>query len=237
MHHMLDLNLPVFQELPANVRATLAEHAALRPFNDGAVIFEQDEPGNGIYCVMSGAVRVDRVMPEGRLALFGYLAPGTWFGILPLLDKQPTMHRGSAAGYTQTAWIPQRAFSQLLLTDINVCHISMEWVTQQHRSLMALVDESVAIPLQTLLARRLLMLSRLFGEEQANGSVRIKLRISQDDLANMLGATRQRINQILGEWQREGLLLAEYRSITLTDKPGMMRLARGMIRDPWWNEK
>jgi CRP/FNR family transcriptional regulator, cyclic AMP receptor protein len=234
---MLDLNLPVFQGLPPSVRATLAEHSTLRPFNDGAVIFEQDEPGNGVYCVISGAVRVDRVMPEGRLALFGFHAPGTWFGMLSLLDKMPTMHRGTAAGYTQTAWIPARAFNQMIQSDIHVCHISMEWVVQQHRSLLALMDETVAIPLQTLLARRLLMLARLFGAEQPGGAVRIRLRISQDDLANMLGATRQRINQILGEWQKEGLLLAEYRSITLVDKPGMVRLARGNVRDPWWTEK
>lgn len=234
---MLDLNMPIFQDLPANVRATLAEHAALRPFNDGAVIFEQDEPSTGVYCVLSGAVRVDRSMPEGRLALFGYHAPGTWFGMMPLLDKIPTLHRGTAAGYTQTAWIPARQFNHMIATDINVCHVSMQWIVQQHRSLLALVDESVAIPLQTLLARRLLMLSRLFGEELAADAVRIKLRISQDDLANMLGATRQRINQILGEWQKEELLLAEYRSITLVDKPAMMRMARGNLRDPWWTEK
>lgn len=221
------LRNPWFAALAAPLRAAIVERARLRTLQGGELLFRRHEPGADWYGVLAGALKVGASGPQGRELTLTYLEPGAWFGEISIFDGQPRTHDAQAQGATTVLQLPHAEFEALYAAHPSFARALLQLQCQRLRLLFGALEEANALPLEQRLARQLLNLGRSHGRPDAEGALRIALHLPQDALAQLLGTTRQRINQALKAWERDGLLRQRYGEIALTQQARLQALADG----------
>jgi CRP/FNR family transcriptional regulator, cyclic AMP receptor protein len=208
-----------------------ADHATLsdmarslrtRRFRRNEVIFHQGDPGNMLYIVASGAVKVVLPSPEGEEAIIATLRPGDFFGELALLDGGPHSATATALEPTETLALPRDAFLGLLDGDARLRNALLIGIAAELRRLTGHVEELHFLDLAGRLAKRLVRLARE-TDPRARGEARLDWPYTQSDLAGMIGGTRQSVNKLLSGFVEDGLLRIERDTLVITD---LERLAR-----------
>jgi CRP/FNR family cyclic AMP-dependent transcriptional regulator len=182
---------------------------------------------DGVYedhlsVILSGAVRVSSQAPGAKEFVYAVLGPGSYFGLATAVRHAAFTADARAFGQTDLAVFPGSTLIALLDERPELWkHVSGLLSRRLRLALLALRDNSVA-PVPERIARRLLghaLSSDLRGAKQ------VEVRMTQADLALMLGASRARINAALKALERGGLIRAGYRGIAILDLPGLRRLA------------
>ena len=211
-----------FQSLEAADLDRLAELARLQRLRNAerpAHIGEQDDD---LWIILSGAVRVSHQTPGTREYVYAVLGPGSYFGLATAVRRAAFTADARAFGATDLAVLSGPSLVTMLDERPRLWrHVSALLARRLRLALLTLRDNSVA-PLPQRIARRLLghALSSDLG-----GLTQVEVRMTQADLALMLGAGRPRTNAALKKLERDGLVRAGYRSITILDLAGLRRLA------------
>ncbi len=221
------LELPVVQALPPSARARVAADASIRNYRDTEVIFEQGTPADGVFALLTGGLRFSRALPSGDSVIIAFLDPYHWFGTISIIRNEARNLRCAAVGPTDLLFLPRATFEELLATDLPFCNEVLRWTAQMQQLTVRRYYDVMSLPLRALLAKQLIKLADAHGEPAPEG-VRIGVRLSQEELAMLVGATRQRVNQLLRQWQREGVVSVDYRTITLRDIDTLRLQARGL---------
>ncbi len=203
--------------------ARLARDLLQRRFRQGETIFQQGDPGQMLYLVESGQVRIYVQDGEGQEVSVSVCGRGDVFGELALIDELPRSASAVAMEDTVVYILNRerlrehvRHSPQLALNFMKALSVRVRTSTEQLGSL-TLLD----IPGR--LARKLLELAQNHGVAEAEG-VRITLALTQSDLASLTGATRESINKALGAFRRQGLILTRSGQIIIVD-PDALREA------------
>jgi CRP/FNR family cyclic AMP-dependent transcriptional regulator len=202
----------LFRGLP---KATLERIAALgrrRVYEEGAVIFMRGDPGNSLCGVVTGRVRISASRPGGKELFLNIMGPGESFGEIALLDGMPRTATATAMARTELTIIRRNQFLSLLRTEPQLAAHLIQLLCKRVRWTAQLMEDSALLSLPARIAKRLLSLASLQGREAPGG---IKLAISQDELAQFLGVSRQIVNQHLQAWKARGWVQSGRGSITL----------------------
>ena len=218
---------PWFAALEPSLRAAIVERARLRGLRDGELLFRRGDAGADWYAVLSGALKVGAVGPQDRELTLTYLEPGAWFGEISIFDGQPRTHDAQAQGPTEVLQLSGLDFEAVYAAHPSFARALLQLQCARLRLLFGALEEANALPLEQRLARQLLNLGRSHGQAEMDGALRIALHLPQDALAQLLGTTRQRINQALKAWEREGMLRQRYGEIALLQQPRLRQLAEG----------
>jgi len=218
---------PWFAALEAPLRAAIVKHALLRQLHDGELLFRRLDAGADWYAVLEGALKVGAVSSQGRELTLTYLEPGAWFGEISIFDGQPRTHDAQAQGATTVLQLPGPAFETVYAAYPSFARAMLKLQCERLRLLFGALEEANSLPLEQRLARQLLNLARSHGRTEPDATLRIALHLPQDALAQLLGTSRQRINQALKTWEREGLLRQRYGEIALIQQPRLRELAEG----------
>lgn len=207
---------PLFQGvLPADLDQ-LARTMVRRRYRRNEVIFHEGDPGNSLHVLVEGRVKISRESPDGEEAIVVTLGPGESFGELVLLDGAPRSAKASAMEATETLTMTRAAFSALVNgSDPFRWHL-LGGIAHRIRRL---TDQLTEVHFLDLTGRLALQMTRL-AEEAAPGQeadVALRPTLTQSDLAAMIGGTRQRVNQILGDFADEGLVKQESGRIIVCD--------------------
>ncbi len=210
----------LFQHVPDAIQNRLtgpaANHIALP--RDGR-LFEQGDAGGSMYVVKEGRVEISLVSETGKRVVFNQIGPGECFGEISMLDQGPRTASAVAIEDSKLLVIKRTEFLDAVQTcpnlAINLLHIMSERV----RWTSSAVEEYSVHPLELRVARRLLMLHQNFAS--ADGFV----EISQSDLADFAGSTREATNKILMEWKASGVIRLERRKISLVRRDVLSRIA------------
>ena len=143
---------------------------------------------------------------SGKQVSLTYVEPGTWFGDIALFDGLPRTHDAHAHGETTLLVVRKADFMHLLATHVELYDALLRLNCRRLRLMFDALEELNTKPLAARLARQLLRLARSYGVADEQGEVRIGLALAQEDLAQLLGASRQRVNQELKALEREGAL-------------------------------
>jgi len=220
------LSSPLFAALDTVVRDDLISRAQLRKFGDGQCIFNRGDPCNGFYIVLEGSVRISGIARSGQQAILTFYEPGSWFGEISIFDGLPRTHDAHAHKLTVLAHLHPADFETLLDRYPTLSRMFLRIECARLR-LMAQVFEAYSTQgFEARLANRLLMLAATFGSPSSQG-LRIELHLSQETLAQLVGATRQRINQVLQDWSHKGLVEQRRGFLALRDPAGLQRIAEG----------
>ena len=225
--HLPD-NLLIHKEflrtLPVAVTDALAARARAKRFGDGEVIFRRGDPGEGLFGVRSGRVQVIGRDREGREHVLTVLAPGEWFGELSLFDGLPRTHDNVAIGETELDFVPSHEFQALLRDNPEFWPSFAELLSHRVRMLFGLIEDSVMRDLPTRLAKRILELAADHGAESQAGHVTIDVHLPQEDLAAMVGATREAVGRHLKRFEREGWIELAYGRLVVLSREGLASL-------------
>ncbi|WP_246795798.1 Crp/Fnr family transcriptional regulator [Burkholderia perseverans] len=220
----LDAN-PWFQTLPDALRARLLAAAAVQTLAADATLFRRGDPPCGLYAVLSGALSIGAVDPDGREALLTVLEPTTWFGEISLFDGQPCTHDAIAVENTRLLHFTQAALQQLLDEEPRYWRHFGLLMAQKLRLSFMTVEAISLMPAAQRLAARLLMIAEGYGGI-STGHTRI--RLSQERLAALASLTRQTTNQLLKELAARGVVRVQVGEIEILDLDAL-RAASGEI--------
>jgi CRP-like cAMP-binding protein len=150
--------------------------------------------------------------------------PGTWFGDIALFDGLPRTHDANAHGETTLLVVRKADFKELLAQHVELYDALLRLNCRRLRLLFDVVEDLNTRPLASRLAKQILLLARSYGVEQGE-EVRIGLQLAQEDLAQLLGASRQRVNQELKGFERDGAVRIEPTRLVVLSKSKLLGIA------------
>ncbi|ALV06725.1 Crp/Fnr family transcriptional regulator [Roseateles depolymerans] len=219
---------PWFSKLSLPLRSDILARAFVRRVPDGALMSVRGEPAVEWVGVAKGAVRVSSVSLSGKQVTLTYVEPGTWFGDIALFDGLPRTHDASAHGETTLLVVRKADFKDLLSRHTELYEALLRLNCRRLRLMFDVVEDLNTRPLASRLAKQILLLARSYGVSQgAEGTeeIRIGLQLAQEDLAQLLGASRQRVNQELKGFEREGAVRVEPTRLVLLSKDKLLAIA------------
>jgi CRP-like cAMP-binding protein len=196
-----------------------------RRFRRGEVLFHEGDPGDALFVVASGAVKVVVPSEDGDEAILATLRRGDFLGELALLDGAPRSASAIALEATETLALPRDQFHALVASEPAIRDALLASLAGELRRLTTHVAELHFLDLTGRLAARLARLAEEHGERLPNGAMRLDAPLTQSDLAAMIGATRQSVNKLLGEFEADGLIRIERDSIVVPSLEGLHRAA------------
>jgi len=150
--------------------------------------------------------------------------PGTWFGDISLFDGLPRTHDATAHGDTTLLVVRKPDFRELLARHSELYEALLRLNCRRLRLMFDVVEDLNTRPLASRLAKQILLLARSYGVPQGE-EIRIGLQLAQEDLAQMLGASRQRVNQELKGFERDGAVRVEPTRLVVLSKEKLMAIA------------
>lgn len=215
---------PWFSKLSPALRNAILARATVRRLPDGALLTSRGAPA-GEWCgVAKGAVRVSSVSLSGKQVTLTYVEPGTWVGDISLFDGLPHTHDAHAHGETTLLTVRKADFKELLAQHVELYEALLRLQCRRLRLMFDVVEDLNTRPLAARLAKQLLLLARSYGIEQGQ-EIRIGLQLAQEDLAQLLGASRQRVNQELKGFEREGAVRVEPTRLVVLSREKLLAFA------------
>ncbi len=209
--------VPLFSGLDDPALAALAQFTALKRVPKGFVLFTEQEEGNAAYIVRSGSVAIMVTTPDGRELVINDMRAGDCFGEMALLTDSPRSATAMAREASELAIIPREQFLAELAARPRIMHRVLELLCGRLRSSTA---RESALAFMTMPARLSRVLLTLEQETGGKGYV----TVSQQELAERIGAIRQTVAEILGTWRRKGWILTGRGKIVLLDRAALRRL-------------
>jgi len=199
----------LFRGLPKDTRARIAALATRRQYDEGALIFMRGDPGDSLCGVATGRVRISASGPGGKEVFLNIMEPGDAFGEIALLDGSPRTATATAMARTELIVIPREAFSALLQSQPQLAVHLIQLLCRRVRWTAELMEDTALLSVPARLAKRLLSL--------ASAQRGMKITLSQEELAQFLGLSRQIVNQHLQTWRAKGWISIGRGSVTLED--------------------
>jgi CRP/FNR family transcriptional regulator/CRP/FNR family cyclic AMP-dependent transcriptional regulator len=221
----------LFRELPDEELNALARQVVQRRFGRNELIFSQGDPGDGLYVVSQGHVSISRQSADGDELILSVSEPGEYFGELALFDDEPRSASATSIDDAVVLFLSRQAFRAFLEAHPSAVFTCLAVIVRQLRRLTDLADEIALLDVRSRLARRLLHLAEQGVVETGEGSKqqrRTSLRITQQQLASMVGATRESVNKHLNSFVDEGAIRLEHGHIRILDPARLEELSEGL---------
>jgi CRP/FNR family cyclic AMP-dependent transcriptional regulator len=196
-----------FSSLSPSLKHDILRCAYVKRHKDGDLIAARGEP------------------PDKQITLT-YVEPGIWFGDVSIFDGDRRTHDAYAHGDTTILCVAKADFKKILALHVELYEALLRLHARRIRQLYGLVEDLNTLPLRARLAKQLLHLVRSYGVPSLSdaGEVRIGLQLAQEELAQLLGASRQRVNQELKSMEREGAIRIEQGGLVIRDRHALMQI-------------
>jgi CRP/FNR family transcriptional regulator/CRP/FNR family cyclic AMP-dependent transcriptional regulator len=214
-------NVSFFAELSDQELEVLADSLGKRTFGKGMIIFHKGSPGETLYIIESGKVRIFILSESGQEISINIYGPGDVFGELALLNGLPRSAGAVVVEKTVTYTLHRDDFLGLLETCPRMAKSIIEVLSLRVRYTTEYAESLAFLDVCGRVAAKLLELADRYGVQTAG--IEIELRLTQAELASLVGATRESVNKVLGAFRDQGLIEVQGQRITILDRPGLKR--------------
>jgi CRP-like cAMP-binding protein len=222
-------NHPLFRDLPVPAMERLASYMKTRKVPRGTTIFSKGDPGSGLMGVLAGAVKVSIASPEGKDIVLNVFREGDVFGEIALLDGRPRTADATAMSDCELAVIERRDFIPFLTGNPEVTIKLMEILCSRLRRTSEQVQDVTFLHLPARLAKTLLELSAA----KEGSEPRRKVAITQREISQMIGKSRESTNKQLRAWVKRGWVRLERGGVMVLAPDRLAALAaEGSELDP-----
>lgn len=188
------------------------------------VIFSKGDPGDRLYAILKGQVAISTSSEGGKMMLLNILDTGDVLGEIALIDARERTASASALRPTELFRVDRPAFIGFLESRPKLAIRLMVVLCERLRWVSDNMEDAIFLDVPRRLAKRLLLLADLYGRRSPQG-VKIAQELSQEDIANMLGVTREIVNKSLTALKKRELLTYTKGFIVLTNLEGLRELA------------
>ena len=206
----------LFRGLGTETLTSIASLCHLRQVQPNQVLFVKGDPGDALYGVRRGQIRIETGTATGQRLTIEMFGPGDAFGEIALLDGRPRTADAIAADNCELFVLPRNEFIQYLERDSRLAVRIIELLCGRLRQTNENMEATIFLPLRARLARRLGALAEDFGAE---------LHITQEELGALLGVARESVNRQLQEWRRSGIVQLRRGQIFVLDARQLAREA------------
>ena len=214
----------VFEELADEELARLAALARTRVYKPRETIVEKGDAARQLFVLLRGRDKVVTRGADGSDTGLNVMGSGEVFGEIGILDRQPRSATVSTLEECEMAVLDVDAFQSFLAAHPSVGIKLLAVLARRVRDLTTRLEDRAFLEVPARLAKQLLWLAENHGEATGSG-VQIELRLSQQELGDLIGATRESVNKYLSEWTRSGVLRQGRDRIEVFDLQALHALA------------
>jgi CRP-like cAMP-binding protein len=216
---------PLFAGLDDAAWTALESRLGTRTLSRGEQLFAEGDPGDALHLVRDGKVKICRATPDGRENVIAVLGPGDLLGELSLFDAQPRAATAVAVTDATLATLAERDFHGWLADHpAGALHLLRALAVRLRQTNEAMAD-LVFTDVPGRIAKTLLSLAERFGAADGDG-VRVAHDLTQEELAQLVGASRETVNKALAEFATRGWLRLDGKAVVLLDVERLTRRAR-----------
>ncbi len=208
---------PLFAALDDDAAAALRASMEQSTVPRGDVIFAEGEAGDRLFVVLDGKVKLGQTSSDGREQVMAVLGPGEMFGELSLFDPGERTSTATAVTDSILLGLGQRDLRPWLTGRPEVAEALLQALAQRLRRTNEAMADLVFSDVPGRVAKALLELSEKFGEQQPDGSTLVAHDLTQEELAQLVGASRETVNKSLADFAQRGWLQLEARAVVLLD--------------------
>jgi CRP/FNR family transcriptional regulator len=218
-------DVPLFAALEDDAAALVAARLTTRAVTRGHVVFSEGDPGDRLFIVTDGKVKITRAAADGRENLLAVLGPGEMFGELSLFDPGSRTATATAITDCTLASLDHDDLRPLLLEQPAVAVQLLRALAQRLRRTNEAMGDLVFSDVPGRVAKALLDLADRFGTSE-DGGLRVHHDLTQEELAQLVGASRETVNKALSEFANRGWLRIEGRTVLLLEPDRLSRRSR-----------
>jgi CRP/FNR family transcriptional regulator, cyclic AMP receptor protein len=216
---------PLFEALDEGGTAALRAGVTEVGLGRGQRLFAEGDPGDQLYVVLEGKIKLTRSAPDGRENLVSVLGPGEMFGELSLFDPRPRTMSATAVTDVRLAALAHDELRKWLNGRPDVAMHLLRALAVRLRRTNEVMSDLVFTDVPGRVAKALLDLAERFGIQQADG-VQVNHDLTQEELAQLVGASRETVNKALADFVARGWLQLHPKSVLLIDPERLRKRAR-----------
>lgn len=203
--------VPLFAGLSEDDLSQLVGLLHRKTLPAGTLVVSSEEPGEVVYIILEGCLKVYAEREDGTQVVIAILGPGQTLGEMSMIDNVGRSASATTLEEAVLLWIDRATFRQCLqnMPEIanNLLQIFSTRLRLANEQMMALA----ALEVEGRVARQILALARAYGKAQEDGTILIPVRLTQGDLASMVGASRERVNQVIVAYKDRNYLSVDHR--------------------------
>ncbi len=219
------MRAPLFAALDQEAAQRLIESMSAQHVGKGKQIFHEGDRGDSLYVITAGKVKLGRTSADGRESLLSVLGTGEMFGELSLFDPGPRLTSATAVNATDLIALQNKDLRIFIADHPQVAMQMLAGLARRLRRTNEGLSDLVFTDVPGRVAKALLDLSGRFGQPSSTG-VRVAHDLTQEELAQLVGASRETVNKALADFAARGWLTLGAKSVTLVDLDRLSRRAR-----------
>jgi CRP/FNR family cyclic AMP-dependent transcriptional regulator len=224
-------SLELFQGLPPDQLAELNGLLRSSAIQSGTHFITAEQPGEVVYVILEGTVKIYVSQEDGREVILAFLGPGDTVGEMSLVDSAGRSANVMTTERSRLLWMDRATFQTCLREMSPLANNLIRLLANRLRFANEQIQALCTLDVPGRVARQILALADRYGSplrgEKAAGQVTIPLRLTQSDLGEIVGASRERVNQVIVEFKQRGFLSVDPdHRIRVLDRRGLARYCR-----------
>lgn len=215
----------LFQGVDADAAEALAGDFEIIDSPRGTILFSEGDPGDSLYIVLTGKVKLGRRSSDGRENLVAIMGPSDEFGELSLFDPGPRTATAVVVTDARIAILPKDALVRWVSARPEIALQIMRVIARRLRRTNTMLADLIFVDVPGRVAKQLLQLAQRFGSIDG-GQLRVTHDLTQEELAQLVGASRETVNKALADFASRGWLRLEGKSVVILDRERLARRAR-----------
>ena len=216
--------IPLLSDLSADGLTRLAEKVELTEVRRRQVVYLPGDPGEAVYFVNGGRVKISKVTRDGKELTLAYRGPGEVFGELVLIDGGPREEMAEAMDNALLTVIDRKELEALVERERTVGFRLTKVLAQRRREVESKIEHLVFKDVNAKLAGLLLRLADEYGVDDARGTL-VAVKITHQEMANLIGSTRETVSLTLSQFKRRALIATDGRKVIIADREGLKAMA------------
>jgi len=215
----------IFQGVdPVAVNNLIKDMETVR-FPRGTTIFEEGEPGDRLYIITAGKVKLARHASDGRENLLTVMGPSDMFGELSIFDPGPRTSSAVCVTEVQAATMNSEMLKQWVSDHPEIAQQLLRVLARRLRRTNASLADLIFTDVPGRVAKTLLQLANRFGSQEG-GALRVHHDLTQEEIAQLVGASRETVNKALATFAHRGWIRLEGKSVLIVDTESLAKRAR-----------
>jgi CRP/FNR family transcriptional regulator len=215
----------IFQGVESAAVNTLIEQLESTTFPRGTTIFDEGEPGDRLFIIISGKVKLARHAPDGRENLLTIKGPSDLFGELSIFDPGPRTSAAVCVTEVTAATMDSQMLHDWIQAHPEISEQLLRVLARRLRRTNNALADLIFTDVPGRVAKALLQLANRFGVQEG-GALRVHHDLTQEEIAQLVGASRETVNKALAEFAHRGWIRLEGKSVLISDTERLAKRAR-----------
>jgi len=210
--------LSLFRGLPPERLKRLAEVLRRKTVPAGTNMITAEQPGEVVYIVLEGTVKILIEQMDGREVILAFLGAGDTVGEMSLVDSSGRSANVMTMERCTLLWMDRATFQDLLKNSNEFAQNLVRLLASRLRMANEQIQSLSSLDVAGRLARQILAFAERYGRDADDGKL-VPLRLTQSDLAELVGASRERVNQVMVDFRNKGYLTVDSSHRIVVHKP------------------